>query len=161
MKILLAIDGSKCSEIALNEVVRRPWPSASEIKVISVVAPSIYLTPEPWPGSQEYFAKVDKLEHEKAEAVIRNAVLKLAVTAEVSLKISSDVVDGLPKQRIVEEAERWNADLIVVGSHGSGSWNRFLLGSVSQAVSLHAPCSVEIVRCRAENATETGGSGKS
>ena len=50
---------------------------------------------------------------------------------------------------IVEEAERWGADLILVGSHGYGSVKRFMLGSVSQAVATHAPCSVEIVRaCR-------------
>jgi nucleotide-binding universal stress UspA family protein len=47
---------------------------------------------------------------------------------------------------IVEEAERWGADLIVMGSRGLGAWNRLLLGSVSSAVVHHAKCSVEIVR---------------
>ncbi len=45
-----------------------------------------------------------------------------------------------------EEAERWGADLIVMGSRGLGTWNRLLLGSVSSAVVNHAKCSVEIVR---------------
>jgi nucleotide-binding universal stress UspA family protein len=49
---------------------------------------------------------------------------------------------------ILEEAERWDADLIVLGSHGYGLWQRFLLGSVSQAVVSHARCSVEVVRLR-------------
>ena len=40
------------------------------------------------------------------------------------------------------------ADLILVGSHGRGAAGRFLLGSVSTAIALHAPCSVEIVRQR-------------
>ena len=55
---------------------------------------------------------------------------------------------GFPKQIILDEAEGWGADLIVVGSHGRGLMGRFLLGSVSQAVALNARCSVEIVRCR-------------
>jgi nucleotide-binding universal stress UspA family protein len=49
---------------------------------------------------------------------------------------------------IVEEAEKWGADLIVLGSHGYGPMSRFLLGSVAHAVALHAPYSVEIVRSR-------------
>ena len=57
------------------------------------------------------------------------------------------VPDGSPKRIIVEEAETWGADLVVVGSHGYRSWERMLLGSVSQAVAAHAECSVEIVRC--------------
>jgi nucleotide-binding universal stress UspA family protein len=47
---------------------------------------------------------------------------------------------------ILDEAERWDADLIVLGSHGYNGWQRFLLGSVSHAVATHAHCSVEIVR---------------
>jgi nucleotide-binding universal stress UspA family protein len=59
-------------------------------------------------------------------------------------------VEGTRRQqvdRILEEAERWQADLIVVGSHGFGPVKRRLLGSVSQAIALHAHYSVEIVRC--------------
>jgi nucleotide-binding universal stress UspA family protein len=47
---------------------------------------------------------------------------------------------------ILEQSEAFGADLIVVGSHGLGNFERFLLGSVAQAVALHAKCSVEIVR---------------
>jgi nucleotide-binding universal stress UspA family protein len=49
----------------------------------------------------------------------------------------------------VEEAERWGADLIVLGSHGHGATMRMRLGSVSHRVVLHAPCSVEVIRGRA------------
>ena len=48
----------------------------------------------------------------------------------------------------LNEAEKFDADLIVVGSHGHGGIGRFLLGSVSQSVALHAACSVLIVRKR-------------
>jgi nucleotide-binding universal stress UspA family protein len=57
---------------------------------------------------------------------------------------------GHPKEVILDEAEKWDADLIVVGSHGYRGWQRFLLGSVSQAIASHAPCSVQIVRLPAE-----------
>jgi nucleotide-binding universal stress UspA family protein len=53
---------------------------------------------------------------------------------------------GAPHRRIVEVADEWGADLIVVGSHGYRMWERVLLGSVSQSVATHAKCSVWIVR---------------
>jgi nucleotide-binding universal stress UspA family protein len=64
------------------------------------------------------------------------------------LKVITETKDGRAKDVILDEAETWGADLIVVGSHGYHGLRRFLLGSVSQAVAAHAPCSVEIVRRR-------------
>ena len=64
------------------------------------------------------------------------------------LKITTEVANGSAKDVILDEAERWGADLIVLGSHGYSGWRRFLLGSVSHAVATHARCSVEIVRHR-------------
>lgn len=51
-----------------------------------------------------------------------------------------------PASRAFLHLRTWNADLIMLGSHGKRGLDRFLLGSVSEAVSRHAPCSVEIVR---------------
>ena len=58
---------------------------------------------------------------------------------------------GEGRPRFPQEGNRgrgkvWKADLIVVGSHGYPTWERLLLGSVSQAVVSHAKCSVEVVR---------------
>jgi nucleotide-binding universal stress UspA family protein len=66
------------------------------------------------------------------------------------LKIETRVLEGSPKDVILNEANRWQADLILLGCHGYGNVKRFLLGSVSQAVALHAPCSVQIVRTKHE-----------
>jgi nucleotide-binding universal stress UspA family protein len=63
-------------------------------------------------------------------------------------KISESIsvlLDG-PKAVILAEAEKTRADLIVVGSHGHHGIERFLLGSVSEGVALHAHCSVEVIR---------------
>jgi nucleotide-binding universal stress UspA family protein len=62
------------------------------------------------------------------------------------LHVETTIVEGEPKMAIIEEAERWGANLIMVGCHGHGPIKRFLLGSVSLAVAVHAPCSVQIVR---------------
>jgi nucleotide-binding universal stress UspA family protein len=54
--------------------------------------------------------------------------------------------EGDPKADVIDVAAEWRADLIMLGSHGRKGLDRFLVGSVSEAVALHAPCSVQIVR---------------
>jgi nucleotide-binding universal stress UspA family protein len=64
--------------------------------------------------------------------------------------LSTDTVvrEGDPRSSIVDEADEWRSDLIVVGSHGRTGLTRWLLGSVAQAIVGHASCSVEVVRQR-------------
>ena len=146
MKILLAIDGSACSDTAVEEVIKRPWPPQSEVKLIAAVEiPMMVGTGlEPWPA--DYFNDLMKTAREAAQTVIEKAIRKLSEASDKTLKISHDIIGGPPSQVIVEEAENWGADLIVMGSRGLGAWNRLLLGSVSSAVVHHAKCSVEVVR---------------
>lgn len=149
MKILLAVDGSPCSETAVNEVARRPWPEDSQIRVLAVVEPPGALTAEPYVGVAGYFEEVERLKRRQAEeALARAAEVLRAGAGTARAGLATEALTGLPKRAIVEEAERWGADLIVVGSHGYQTWERMLLGSVSQSVAAHALCSVEIVRCR-------------
>ena len=70
------------------------------------------------------------------------------IVASAGMKTESAVLKGSPKRRIVEESKAWGADLIVVGSHGRRGLTRYLLGSVSEAVAMHAHCSVEVIRDR-------------
>jgi nucleotide-binding universal stress UspA family protein len=146
MKILLAVDGSAYSDAAVEEVAKRPWPPQSELKVISAADTPVMVGMEPWAASPNYFEQLEKSIREAAKAVIESALLKLKTTEDKTLKISSEIIQGPPRQVIVEEAERWGADLIVMGSRGLGTWDRLLMGSVSNSVVHHAKCSVEIVR---------------
>jgi nucleotide-binding universal stress UspA family protein len=56
------------------------------------------------------------------------------------------VREGDARSAILDEADSWGADLIVVGSHGRTGLKRLVLGSVAAAVVAHAHCSVEVVR---------------
>jgi nucleotide-binding universal stress UspA family protein len=56
--------------------------------------------------------------------------------------------EGDVKEAILNQAERWPADLIFLGSHGRKGLSRFLMGSASEAVARYAQCSVQIVRIR-------------
>ena len=100
-------------------------------------------------GVSGYFEEVERLKQKQAEAIVEGAAAVLREGRGTSgMGVSAETIAGSPKRTIVEEAERWGADLVVVGSHGYHTWERMLLGSVSQSVAAHALCSVEIIRCR-------------
>ncbi|MFN0123746.1 MAG: universal stress protein [Blastocatellia bacterium] len=150
MKILLATDGSACSEAAVRQVAGRPWPAGSVIKVISAVELPFVPTTETWALPESHYSQMEQSEQEKARAALDSAVLQLRAALPPGVEIISSVQTGQVEEVILSEAETWGADLIVLGSHGYRGFKRFLLGSVSQAVASHAHCSVEIVRIPAE-----------
>jgi len=91
------------------------------------------------PGYAPELDDQKKPAHELVERVakeLRNAGFKVDAAVEV----------GDIRESIIDSAAEWGADLIVVGSHGRSSIQRFLLGSVAEFVARHAKCSVEIVR---------------
>jgi nucleotide-binding universal stress UspA family protein len=145
MKILLAVDGSASSDGAIAEIARRPWPERTEVKVISAVEIPFTTGVEPGAAGPIYCDNLLRTASSAANGVLDDTLTKLKAAPDTGFKITGEVIQGSPKQVIVEEAESWGADLIVMGSRGLGAWNRLLLGSVSNAVVHHAKCSVEIV----------------
>src|SRR5687768_6117863 len=125
-RVLLATDGSETSAVAVEAVAARPWPDESEFRIVSVE--------EPWA------IKSTSLDPREA---ITSAEQTLT---SAGLKTSGEVLSGNAKDVILEEARKWDADLIVVGSHGRRGFKRLLLGSVSDAVAMNAHCSVVVVR---------------
>jgi len=143
MKILIAIDGSDFSQAALQSVTARPWPADSEVKVLHVVEPPSLLLGREMGGYDPEFEAVWKALREQAKDLVMKAAEKLRAA---KLNVSTDLVEGNPKSQIIDIANEWHADMIVLGSHGRSGLNRFLMGSVSQDVVRHAHCSVEIIR---------------
>lgn len=131
MNILVAIDSSEASRAAVDHVVLRPWPKPARTCVLSVI------DPEDRPGW------LLRMSNEAAEGIVKAATETLA---SHGLETASAIIHGHPRTSIVEYAESWGADLIVVGSHGESGLSRFLLGSVAQAVVRRAHCSVEVAR---------------
>ena len=146
MKILIATDGSDYSKAAVNSVAERPWPQGSEVKIIPAMEVPFAPTTEAWVLPNSYYSELDRVAREQAEAAVKDAVERIESGKASGLEIITKIISGSAREAILDEAERWDADLIVLGSHGYSGWQRFLLGSVSHAVATHAHCSVEIVR---------------
>ena len=147
MKILLATDGSACSKVAIDEVARRPFPVNTKVRLVCPYEkiPLTTIMDPVMSVAGEYYSEADDYALKNAKNIIENAATILH-KKNPALIITTAVIEGSPKRVILNEAEKFGAELIVVGSHGYGVAERFLLGSVSHAVSLHAKCSVEIVR---------------
>jgi nucleotide-binding universal stress UspA family protein len=135
------------SQAVVDEVARRPWPADTEIQILSV-AHAVPAVPDP--AFAGLAGHLDSLEYERksARAAVDVAAARIQGKVPPDVRVSTLVLEGPPTKRILEEAERWGSDLILIGSHGRGRLARLVLGSVSHAVVLHAHCSVEVVRPR-------------
>jgi nucleotide-binding universal stress UspA family protein len=136
MRILLAIDNSTFSEAATQAVITQFKPQGTQVKILNVVDLAI-----PLPTSYAGVIREESLKHGQEVVLRAEQALKRA-----GYTVQATVEEGDPKSKIIDQATQWNAELIVVGSHGRKGVDRFLMGSVSEAVVRHAPCSVEIVR---------------
>lgn len=149
MKILVATDGTEHSREALDAVLYLNLSDGDEIKVISVIdmaiPPAVDLYGGFLPATNEYEtairANIEKIVEEAGQHLRDNI-------SNDKIHITTETSSGSPESRIVETAEEMPADMIIVGSHGYNRWERLLLGSVSDSVVHHAPCSVLVVRSK-------------
>jgi nucleotide-binding universal stress UspA family protein len=143
MKILIGTDGSKYSRKAIEECCRMfAEKKTLQIKIISnyeAVAPL-----DAFAATIQFSGERDQAVQERAESFVAEAV-EIITKQLPNATTTTAVAMDFPERFIVEEAKNWEADLIVVGSHGRGFWERLTLGSVSNAVIHHAPCSVLVV----------------
>ena len=149
MRILLAIDDSKFSEAAIEVVLEQGRPHGTEVRVLHVLESPPLLVARELGGFEPALETALQFQKQHAEAVVAKAAGLLRAR---DLKVTSALEMGDPKSKILDVAEEWHADLIVLGSHGRKGLNRFLMGGVSDAVARHACCSVEIVRICPANA---------
>jgi nucleotide-binding universal stress UspA family protein len=136
MRLLLAIDDSNYSEAALQAVLAHYRPQGTEVQVLNVVDLKI-----PIPTS--YAAAFRQESLKQGQKLVERAEQLLS---KAGFKVHTAMEEGDPRTKILDDAASWNADLIVMGSHGRKGADRFLMGSVSEAVVRHAFCSVEVVR---------------
>lgn len=151
MKILFATDGGRQSDAGIEALRKMSLNENDEIQVVSVVDMALPMTIDIYGGYLPDTAELEKNARENAAKIVAEAAEKVRLfTDAAKASVSTDVLFGSPDSRIVETAEEWNADLVVVGSHGYSRWERLLLGSVSDSVVHHAPCSVLVVRVAGE-----------
>jgi nucleotide-binding universal stress UspA family protein len=144
MKVLLCVDCSEHSRAAVQAVASQCRPQDAEIRVLHVLQPiavsaAPQMDPMYTPELQEEGSEAKKLV-ERIAGELRRA----------GFRVEAMLAKGDVRETVVDAAEKWHADFIVVGSHGKGALRRLLLGSVAEFVARHAPCSVLIARSPAK-----------
>lgn len=151
MKILFATDGTKHSDYAISSLKNFDLNESDEIKIVTVMDMAVPLAIDMYAGYLPSTPEIETQVRENAERVLLETSQTVSnICSPEPVKITTELLIGSPESRIVEKAEEMGADLIIVGSHGYNRWERLLLGSVSDSVVHHAPCSVMVIRSPVE-----------
>lgn len=164
MKVLIAYDGSECADNAIADMQRAGLPAEAEALVVSIEeewlpAPplSSYEVVEEMTGAETVVARDHGLHREEepfeAEALARQATARVRELFP-AWQVTERSVIGSPASEILQIAEDWGAQLIVIGSHGRTALGRFFFGSVSEKIVTQASCTVRVSRCGAESGEE-------
>lgn len=150
-RVVVAVDGSDIASEAIATVRRWPFLAATEIRTLSVapspssgraranVAPPIYVAADDAAAAKDLLTEYAVIAADAATSL-----------RDVGFEAGSEVLTGSPASAVVAFAEAWDADLVIMGSHGRTGLTRLLLGSVARNVLHHAACSVLVVRRHAD-----------
>ena len=135
MNILLATDGSECSEVATRFLTRFNLTSMDHIIIFHIVSEVPY--------EDEYHAQIKRVIKRVAPQILSSAsdILK-----HVKAKVSVSEQEGYPDTAIVESATDSSADIIVMGARGVKGVKRIFLGSVTRSVVNNSPKPVLVVK---------------
>jgi nucleotide-binding universal stress UspA family protein len=144
-RILIAVDGSQNSADAGRVGLDLAAALDAEVGLIHVICPAIsdaawYAVPSP-----------ELMQPQPAADEAADIFASLRGKSAIPEGSPTFLPVGEPVAAIVEAAQEWSANIVVIGSHGRSGMDRVLLGSVADGVSRHAPCPVMVVRIKLQS----------
>jgi len=142
-RIVVGTDGSETATQAVSQAIELARLTGASLSLVSAYQPAAGRRVE----AEQAGAPAD-VQYEIGPREDVNLVLDAAAAdaKQEGIEVQTHPVEGDPADAILNVAEETKADLIVVGNKGMTGARRYLLGSVPNNVSHHAPCSVIIVR---------------
>jgi nucleotide-binding universal stress UspA family protein len=145
-EVLIAIDRSEMAQSIAGAAARLPLPPETELRLTTVIPHQeavASIAPMVWaslPGQVDSLLKGAVDEAEEHLRTVARGIQK------GGRNVSAEVLRGEPEHCLIAASDDEGADLLILGSHGEGGLDRYLLGAVSERVARHAHCSVLLVR---------------
>jgi len=155
MKVLIPVQDGVFGDAIIEMITNHKWPVDTQFKLFNVVE---YTTYGEMIGEMHCCDSTQKVYAER-ETMAKELLDQYSRQIDFALPgafVQQKIQCGIPKEMILDEAEAWGADMIVMGSHARKGLSRFLLGSVSMAVLSQAPCSVVIVKLPGQKPAAAG-----
>lgn len=143
LRILAAFDGSQESETAFQAMLSRNWPKNTHVRLVTVTDLRVRTAFAKPTGPIRYWMRNN--DTDPVAWVDRMLAYQISCIEKKGWTADSKALDGDPKRVLLKEAKEWCADSVFVGTRGLTGHERMMLGSVSTALALHAPCAVEVV----------------
>ncbi len=138
--ILVPIDGSKGSQLALEKAKELGELNNSKITILNVIS---NLMNNPYLLEYDHKLEINEVFSQQAKETLEKA---METFEDYSGEIKTEVRLGDPAQEIIDEAEEGGYDLVVMGNRGLNAFSRVMMGSVSNRVLNHVKTSVYIVK---------------
>ncbi len=138
VSLVIGIDGSAASRAAVMAVARRVWPQGSVVKLVMVLDARLSTLMET--------NAIRLIQTPQRHRLLSTITRALDVLRATGLRAELVCQEGDPKRVLIREVQRYGADCLVVGARGVTDLERLMLGSVSMAVAMRSPCTVEVIR---------------
>lgn len=142
-RILIPVDGSATSSCALQEAIKLAREHSAQLELVHVYEDILYWLDENYINYTELQETI-RLNAEKLLATAQAEVIQANLSVETKLlEAKNNRIENV----IIAEAERWHADLIVIGTHGRSGFSRLMLGSVAEGITRLSSIPVLLIRC--------------
>ena len=141
-KILVPIDGSTTSNTALQEAIKLAQLHHAQLEVVHVFEDILYWVDDNYIN----YAELQETIRASSQRILDEA---LALVQQAGLTAETKLFEAKNERTaniIIAEAERWQAELIVIGTHGRSGFSRLVLGSVAEGIARAAPIPVLLIR---------------
>lgn len=142
-RILIPVDGSATSSCALQEAIKLAREHSAQLELVHVYEDILYWLDESYINYTELQETI-RLNAEKLLVTAQAEVIQANLSVETKLlEAKNNRIENV----IITEAERWHADLIVIGTHGRSGFSRLMLGSVAEGIARLSSIPVLLIRC--------------
>lgn len=143
-RILVPVDGSPTSELGLQEAMRLARLMHADLRLIHVIDELSFALGI---DSYGYYAgELLDLLRKNGEAILQKATETVRAQGIAADSVLYENLEKTVQQRVIAEATTWNADLIVIGTHGRRGVRRLVLGSSAEGILRSSPVPVLLVR---------------